>query len=243
MASAVMIAWLFSQCFLLGLWAALGGLSTVPRWLAVGGASAIGALSTASAMTRGDWAEYLTVTPAIGVLALLCSSAFAVVLLPLRRLAGWRVDFDAAYHPSDGRRRGQLDLMDFAALTCAVALPLTLGRALAELMGGDVVELAIIVPIVGAIIFTVAAPTAYVVLARQRMWLSLAGIALWVFVLSLGYSKLALYLPDLNFFGGGRQRSWGIDWAILAFHMGIAASVALPLGLLRCCGLKLLVVR
>src|SRR5688572_13580755 len=36
------IGFVFAQCFLLGLWAALGGLGTVPRWLIAGLVSTLG---------------------------------------------------------------------------------------------------------------------------------------------------------------------------------------------------------
>src|SRR5688572_19313683 len=43
--SAALFGFVFAQTFLLGLWAALGGLGTVPRWLLVGAVSATGGLA------------------------------------------------------------------------------------------------------------------------------------------------------------------------------------------------------
>jgi len=238
---AAMIGFLFAQCFLLGLWAALGGLGTVPRWLIAGLVSTLGGLAIASQIVAGQWLEFLYQGPIMALLAGLTAAGFAVVLIPLRRLAGWRVNFDASYHPSTGRRRGQLDMMDFAAMFCAVALPLALGRSLVELMGEDAADIGVIVPIFGALVLTTAAPVAYALLTRRHSWwLVLGGCVAWLAIVCIVQSALTDYFPDLDIFDG-RGSAWFIDWTVAAFHVGVAAAVGFPLALLRCWGLRLLV--
>jgi hypothetical protein len=239
--AAATIGFVFAQCFLLGLWAALGGLSTVPRWLIAGLVSTLGGLAIASQIVSGQWLEFLYQGPIMGLLAGLTAAGFAVVLIPLRRLAGWRIDFDAAYHPSTGRRRGQLEMMDFAGLFCAVALPLTLGRSLVELMGEEAADLGVIVPIIGAIVLTTAGPVAYATLARKRIWLCISVCCGWLVVLGIGQSILMARFPDLDIFDS-RSGAWGASGSVIALQCGVAVSVALPLAILRCWGLKLLVV-
>ena len=242
-ASAAMIGFVFAQCFLLGLWAALGGLGTISRWLIVGAVSTVGSLAVTCEMITSEWEQFLYQGPMLALLSGLMMAGFAVVLLPLRRLANWRVDFDAAYHPSTGRRRGQLQLMDFAALFCAVALPLTLCRSLIELMGneGDSAALVVIVPIMGALVLASAGPVAYAVLTRRRTWIWLVFCSLWIIVLCFVQSILTARFPDLDVFDH-RSSAWMMDWTVVAFHTGIAATVSLPLGVLRLLGLKVIVV-
>jgi hypothetical protein len=239
-AAAAMIGFVFAQCFLLGLWAALGGLGTVPRWLLAGVVSTLGGLAIASQLVNGQWLDFLFHGPMMALLAGLTSAGFAVVLVPLRRLAGWRVDFDTTYHPSTGRRRGQLDLMDFAAMFCAVALPLALSRSLIELMGDEAADIGVIVPIFGALVLATAAPLAFAILVRRRTWLWLAGFCVWLLAVCIVQSALTDHFPALNLSDSGNI--WFVDRTVAAFHGGVAAAVVLPLTLLRCWGLELLVI-
>lgn len=239
-ATAAMIGFLLAQCFLLGLWAALGGLGTVPRWLIVGCLTTVGALAVTLELVTSGWQEFLQEGPIFALLACLTTAGFAVVLLPLRALAGWRVDFDQAYHPGGGRRRGQIGLMDFAALFCAVALPLTLGRALAEITA-DAAQFAMIVPIFCAIVLATAGPVAYAALARRRIWLWLAGCTAWLAGICVLQSTLAAIFPDLDIFGTNSSMVV-LNWTVVAFHLGVTATVALPLLVLRAFGLKLIAV-
>jgi hypothetical protein len=213
----------------------------VIRWLLVAAVTTLGAVAVAFQYISPQWQEFLDQGPTFAVLALLMMAAIAVVLLPLRRLAGWRVDFDAAYHPSSGRRRGQIDMMDFAALFCAVALPLTLGRALVELMGNDAADIGVIVPIFGAIVLATAGPVAYTALNRQRVWVTLLACAAWLLLVCVVQSLLTVSFPNLDVFGGGGT-AWNIGSTVVAFHLCIAATVALPLATLRLFGLRLIAV-
>lgn len=241
LATSAMIGFLFAQCFLLGLWAALGGLATIPRWLAVGTVASVGGLAITFEFIAPQWQEFIHQGPVMAALAGLTTAGFAVVLLPLRRLAGWRVDFDAAYHPSTGRRRGQLELMDFAAMFCAVALPLTLGRALIELMGeNDAADIGFFIPVFVLLALASAAPVAYIVLARRGTWIWTAFCVVWLVLVCLVQTVLTANFPDLDVFDGTLG---GLTGTVFAFHFGVAATVALPLGVLRWFGLTLIAVK
>jgi hypothetical protein len=234
-----MFGFLLGQSFLLGMWAALGGLPTVPRWLIVGAVYSAAAIVVTSGMI--GWVQMPLAAPVVLPAGGALFTGIAAVLLPLRRLAGWRIDFDEAYHPRPAKRRGQLVLMDFAAMFCAVALPLTLCRALME--GDQALGLSILLTLImfGLVVLVTAAPVARAVLAQRRRVLWLGGAALWVLAVVFCQSLLAAQIPDLNL-GSTSASFLGVQYELLALHGGIAAAVGLPLLALRLCGLKLLVI-
>ena len=240
-AIAALFGFVMAQTFLLGLWAALGGLATVPRWLVVGTVSSAGALVVAMQLISNDWSELIYQGPIVVVIADVMMAVFAVVLLPLRRLAGWRVDFDAAYHPSRGSRRGQMQLMDFAALFCAVALPLTLCRMLIELMGDEAAVLGFILPIFGVLILAGAAPVALAALAQRRRVLWWLGCGGWLAALCAAQFALTAWFPDLDVFDAA-DNGYSLAASVAGFHGSVALAIGLPLALLRRAGLKLIVV-
>jgi hypothetical protein len=242
--SAALIGFLVAKCFLLGLWAALGSPRTIPRWLLVGGLGLLGALVVASRFFEDnpDLEERISLTLLITLFTWITAAGYAAALLPLRRLAGWRIDFDAAYHPATGQRRGQMGLMDFAAMSCAIALPLTLGRCLIEVDdSGDATGSLLSILLLGALIAITAAPAAYAVLTRRRTWLWPLAAALWLLIIAAGQSLLSMRFPDLDFFGG--TRFWGLDLTPFGMHAGATLAVIVPLALLRPFGLKLLTVQ
>jgi hypothetical protein len=227
------------QASLLGLWAALGGLATIPRWLIVGFIAVGSTFLFVHGMGTGNWTEFFEDFPFFTLFGLTLVYLVAVLLLPLRRLVGWRIDFDAAYHPTGEVRRGQLRLIDFAALSCAVGLPLALSRLITELDPESgtktVIFLAIIAPLAGLICF----PVAYAMLAPRRVWLWRGLAAVWILSLAYGLSLLAAIVPDFDL-----DRTAG---SILGLKLGLAiqlswmaGAVAGPLWVLRLCGLKLL---
>jgi hypothetical protein len=237
--SGSITAMVVGQVFLLGLWAALGGLATIPRWLLVGLIAVGSTLLFVHVMEPESWTEILDIFPLMALLGLALVYLFAVLLLPLRRLAGWRVDFDAAYHPPSDVRRGQLRLMDFAALSCAVGLPLALSRLITELdpdSGAEVVMiLGMMVPVAAFLCF----PVAYAALAPRRVWLWRGLAAAWILFLAYALSLLAAVLPDLDVNqAAGSVLGLKLGLAILLFS--VAGAVAGPLWVLRLCGLKLL---
>jgi hypothetical protein len=227
------------QVFLLGLWAALGGLSTIPRWLLVGLIAVGSTLMFVHVMEPESWTEVLDIFPLMALLGLALVYLFAVLLLPLRRLAGWRVDFDAAYHPPGDVRRGQLRLMDFAALSCAVGLPLAISRLIMELDPDSGAEVVMILVVMVPVAALVCAPPAYAALATRRVWLWRGLTAAWILFLAYTLSLLASVFPDLDVNpAGGSVLGLKLSWAILLFS--VAGAVAGPLWVLRLCGLKLL---
>jgi hypothetical protein len=237
--SGSITAMIVGQVFLLGLWAALGGLGTVPRWLIVGLIATGATYLLVQVMEPDNWTAFLDTFPLMALLGTTIVYLFAVLLLPLRRLAGWRVDFDAAYHPPGDVRRGQLRLMDFTALSCAVGLPLALSRLIVDLdpdSGGEVVMiLAGMVPVAALI----CAPPAYAALAPRRPWLWRGLAAVWILVLAYTLSLLASVFPDLDVNpAAGSLLGLKLGWAVMLFCM--AGAVAGPLWVLRLCGLKLL---
>jgi hypothetical protein len=227
------------QVFLLGLWAALGGLSTIPRWLIVGCITAGSTFLFVRVMGPVDLTEFLDIFPLMALLGLALVYLFAVLLLPLRRLAGWRVDFDSAYHPPGDVRRGQLRLMDFAALSCAVGLPLALSRLITELDPDSGAEVLMILTIMVPVAALVCAPSAYAVLATERVWLCRGLAAAWILFLAYTLSLLAHVMPDLDVNrSAGSMLGLKLGLAMLLFC--VAGAVAGPLWVLRLCGLKLL---
>jgi hypothetical protein len=241
MVMAAMLGFIFAQCFLLGLWAALGGLSTVPRWLAVGVVYVAGAWALIHAAFGPDWQTMIDSAPEMLLMGGMLMAVCAALLLPLRRLAGWRIDFDAAYYPRPARRRGQVGMMDFAAMFCAVALPLSLCRVAMESDAENGAEIPMFMGLFALLVCATAAPVARAVLARRRKLLWLAGVAMWILAMAWGQSLLASLVPDLDLFDTA-PNFIGLHWELLAFHAGIAVAVAVPLMALRLCGLKLLVV-
>jgi hypothetical protein len=237
--TAALLGMILTQCFLLGLWAALGGLSTVLRCLLVGVVYVAGATLVSQALFEGDWLSFLEVAPEFLLLGGILMSAYAALLLPLRRLAAWRIDFDAAYHRSAARPRGQLALMDLAAMFCAVALPLALSRVLLESSPDDGPGILLMVAMFAMLVSIVAAPVTYAALTRKRILLTWVAAAAWIVLLAWGHSALARVEPELDLFDLPAGIA-GLRWTILAFYGGIGVSVALPLLALRLCGLKLL---
>ena len=239
LATMALVGFLFAKCFLLGLWAALGSPSTIPRWLIVGGLSFLGCTAIALPMLAPDWNDFLTTLVPFVLLAWVMIAGVAVLLLPLRRLAGWRVDFDAAYHPNTGQRRWQMGLMDYAALIFAVTILLMLGRCLMEITGNRDAEGLLVLVILTAVLSLSAGPLIWATLVRRRTFLWLLAGAAWLLVVSWSQSQLALHAPALGIFGR-QYHVLGFNLFTLAFHAGGALAVVLPLAVLRPFGLKFL---
>jgi hypothetical protein len=238
---AAMAGFIFAQCFLLGLWAALGGLATIPRWLIVGSVTAVGSMVVAATALTAGWQSAFEAAPEIIPSSFALMGCFAAMLLPLRRLAGWRIDFDEAYH-AQAPRRGQLVTMDFAAMFCAVAFPLTLFRVVVGTFDGDGAAVLLVVTLLSLFVLAIAGPVALAVLAARRRWLWQGAAAVWIVAMAWGQSLLSQLVPDFNLVGNNSLAYLGLKLPILALHMGIALAVAAPLLVLRCCGLQWLTV-
>ena len=113
---------LLGQLFLMGLWLAYGGLHFVARLLAVAASTAAG--TAVVCLVSGT-----TDTPMLAAMsAMMVAVAFAL-LLPLRTLLGWRIDFDPAYHARSPNRAMQLRLANIVAYTAVCAVPCALLQA------------------------------------------------------------------------------------------------------------------
>jgi hypothetical protein len=243
-AGIIALGVLMGQCFLLGLWGALGGLGTLPRWGIIGlvllaglASMALGPLLHGVGLRwDGLWTEVLE----LGILGALMVLVFAACLLPLRGLAGWRVDFDERVYRHLRGRRGQVGFMDFAGYSLGVAAALAAARLSiqAEILDAD--TLLIVFGLLFAVL-AVAAPIAYALIV-WRLWPALALSAVWALAAAAANSCLASYFPDLDFLDSPVPTFAGLRLALVAFYAGIALATAVTLVPLRLFGLKILVV-
>lgn len=196
------------QLFLMGLWMALGGLHAAARFAVVAALTAAGAavfwLGIGGRPELGEWLIW-----AGGIVL-----ATHALLLPLRALAGWRVDFDPAYHARSPDRSMQLRLIHLIGFTAACALPLAVVR-----IARDFDTLAVILGF-GGVGLVVAAPIAWLALAPRRMlrfWPAACGVIFVSLVIDLVFGQVA---------------NADIEEALFVY-LGIAATVLANLGLLR----------
>ncbi len=236
----VLLGVVFAECFLLALWAALGGLGTVARWCAVIAVFGCGLASVAAKQQLLSPAELWTEVLAIGLMGTTVVTAMAATLVPLRGLAGWRIDFSAEHYRHIRSRRGQLGILDFAALSCAVAAPLTAARLVNESGAWQAGDWPMFLAI-GALVAVTAAPVAYAVVACRRMWLAMVVVAAWPVLISFANSWLGRFYNDVLLFGGTPQFG-GLYIELIAFHLGVGLTIVLTLAPLRLFGLRLLVV-
>jgi hypothetical protein len=234
----VAVGIMLGQAFLLGLWAALGGLGTIPRWGLVGTLCTVG-VTLIVLVVKPSQQSFLETFLFAGLLAVLFVTGVAMCLLPLRGLAGWRVDFDPAYYAHLPLRRGQVRLLDCAGYTCAVAGPLVVVRLMLELSDEDRAGIGTVIATLSLIAGAAAIPS-FVILSWRRFWLGLIVATIWIACTILVHSQLSRHFDGLSM-GTGRWW-WQFDLRIAAFHAGVGIAVVMTLGYLRRWGLKLLVV-
>ncbi|HVX09986.1 MAG TPA: hypothetical protein VHC22_02175 [Pirellulales bacterium] len=205
---------LLAQTFLMGLWMAFGGLHPLLRALLVASITAGGTLA-ASFSTGSSFgnlaAAFLQLAPIAG------TTVFAThaMLLPLRLLMSWRIDFDPAYYEVRPNLRMQFRLLDCIGLITAVALPLALGR----LLDGELLKFA---AIGGCSALFGSLPIAYLIVVPRRSdktWI-LAALVLSVVL-------AAEYLAFWSVFNG----ETGV---LLPFNLGLMATLLLNVVPLRC---------
>jgi hypothetical protein len=230
----------FAECFLLALWAALGGLDTVARWCAVIAVFGCALASVAARQQLLSAAELWSEILAIGLMGATLVTAIAAVLIPLRGLAGWRIDFNAEHYKDIRSRRGQVGILDFAALSCAVAAPLTAARLVNESGAWQAGDWPMFLAI-EALVAGTAAPVAYAIVACRRVWLAALIAAAWPLLIGGIHSWLGHWYNDLLFSGGTPQFA-GLHIEMMAFHAGIGLTLVATLAPLRLFGLQLLVV-
>jgi hypothetical protein len=233
---ALVMGMTIAQLFLLSLWAALGGLKTLPR-LGIVSLVFLGGLSSHLIAARLNWVDTLDGLLACGLIGTLAVGSYTAMLLPLRRLLGWRIDFDERDYRGLPGRRGQVGLLDFAALSCAVAIPLTSVRLLDESSGsasGEGLELVGFLSIVAL----AAAPACYLALVWRRPLLTVAAAAVIVLLVSWAHSLASVWFKSLELFGGS-VKFWALDLETLAFHAGVVITCLTTFAVLRWFGLKL----
>ncbi|HZN36541.1 MAG TPA: hypothetical protein VFB80_22080 [Pirellulaceae bacterium] len=241
-AGEIIVGVLLAQSFLLGLWAALGGLGTLPRWGIIGTIHLAGVVSMSLGMRIFGaslwWAEALQ----IGLIGAMLVLGFAACLLPLRGLAGWRVDFDAAVYRDVRGRRGQVSFMDLAGYSLGVGAALAAARLTVQAEIIDTEGLLILCTWLSLVLLT-GSGVAYALLTWRRLGLALAASVVWPLVIAGGNSLLAEYIEDLDVFGGSANPAvLGVRLHMVSFYGGVALLVATTLTLLRLFGLKLIVV-
>ena len=228
---------LLAQCLLLGTWAALGCLPLVVRWALISGAFLLGLSSFALAMRQviNLWVEVLE----IGLIGAMLITIFAALLLPLRGLLSWRLDFDPGRHAPLAGRRGQIGFMSIAAFSLAIAAPLTIVRLIAESSSEyEAAGLLFAIIAVPASIGASACPVAYSLLRWRRLPLAFVAAPCWSALIGLVHALLSLCIPALSFFNS--DHTWSTDCQeIAAFHAGIAACIIPTFTALRLAGLKL----
>ncbi|HWB14554.1 MAG TPA: hypothetical protein VG826_35345 [Pirellulales bacterium] len=115
-ATLLWVGILLGQTFLMGFWMAFGGLHAALRGLVVAAATAAGVLAASMSIAASQ--GVLILAPLGGTIVL----ATYAILLPLRLLLAWRVDFDEAYHARRSHDRMQLGLVDCINIVTAFAL-------------------------------------------------------------------------------------------------------------------------
>jgi len=232
---------LLAQCFLLALWGALGGLTTLPRWGLVGliFVAGVAAISVRMPLRSDDsW----TMALEWGIIGAVLVLLFAVLLLPFRRLAGWRVDFDRRFYRGVGGQRGQLSVIEYAAYSVSIAAALAALRLAVQggILGVDVL------PQVAGVIATVsltAAPVAYFIVVGRRLWLAMILSLAWTLAVAAMHSLLAGLHESLDLFGYANSAILaGMRLHLLGYAAGIALLTVFTLLPLRLIGLQLIVV-
>ena len=208
--ASLFVGVLLAQLFLMGLWMALGGLRAAARLAAVAVTTLVG---TAVFWWRlgNSPPEFWDLAAFAGMIVL----ATHAVLLPLRALLGWRIDFDPAYHARSTDRSMQLRIIHLIAFTTACALPFALFRIL------DETETALQVLAFGGIGLVASLPAAWIAVAARRslrFWIPAGGMLLISLVIDL-------WALDEMFSSG--------SWDAIAAYFGIAVTALANLGLLR----------
>jgi hypothetical protein len=167
-----------AQLFLLGLWMALGGLHAAARLVVV----ATMTIAGTTAFWLGLDREIREVGDLLLYSGMLVLSTHAL-LLPLRTLVGWRVDFDPAYHTHSSNKSLQLRVVHLIAFTAACALPFAFMRAAEDR------DAVLRVFVFGGIGLAASSPLAWIVLAARRslrFWIPALGMLLMALVVVLG---------------------------------------------------------
>lgn len=212
---------LIGQGFLLSVWLALGGLGNIARFVSVLLVTLAGALAAGDQRwSIPNWMVWLEQSTQVFIVSFFMVLLFHGLLLPLRWLLGWRLDFDPAYHAREKTGRLQVGLVHFLGWTTFLAIPCGILRLMPE---DGIEEITLICLGVSAMTLPVAATLFLAAVAKQTWrWLLFATL---VFVAAWGIESV---LPTMIF-----------TEHFLQFNLGIAAAVLGNLVVLRLFGLKL----
>ena len=152
-----------AQCLL-----ALGGLPNVARFISVLLVTLAGALAVSDQRwTNPNWAAWLEHASQIFIVCFFMVLLFHGLLMPLRWLLGWRLDFDPAYHASEKTGRLQVGVVHFLGWTTFLAIPCAIIRMMPR---EDLAEIATICLSISAMTLPVAASSTLAVVGKRR-WL------------------------------------------------------------------------
>jgi len=212
---------LVGQSFLLSLWLALGGLPNVTRFVSVFLVTLASALAISDqAWIESNLDEWIEQAQQIFIVCFFMVLLFHGLLLPLRWLLGWRLDFDPAYHPRETTGRLQMGVVHILGWMTFLAIPCAMIRLLPP---EEIADMAIACLIMAAMTLPVAASFSLAVVGRRTWLWCIVAVAL------LGITWAAEnHLPNLI-----------VDDHFLVFNLGIIAAVAGNLLILRLFGLKL----
>jgi hypothetical protein len=221
--TGLVIGQLLAQLFLMGLWLALGGLHFIVRFAVVTLVTLAGVLAAFSGEL--DISDELREFVVIG--GMIVTGTYAIVV-PLRWLLGWRIDFDRAYHATPSYGSMQIGLIHVLGMTTAAALPLGLLHFFPESTNG---ETKLIPFTFGATGLFGSFPVAMLVMAarRQRAW----GLIAMAVLPSASYVESVTIDEAI---GDGRALMWFAN-------AGIAVTILFNLGVLRLVGLRLFSVK
>ena len=217
------------QVYLLTLWLALAAPRAIIRY-PLAGIVILGAGAISDGLRIGQSGDGALVAAFAAVIVM----AAHLPVLSLRWLFGWRLGFDAVSYPQERAGRTQFYLAHCFWMMALVAFPLALYRALAGLLDDrDDVPAWMLAAIGGAVMLAGLSCT-WVVLAARRRW-----IPAMILLLVLGLGRIGERVVDRLLTTGVMTNGM---W-ILAPLAGVTLAVVLNLGVLRCCGLKLLIVK
>jgi len=212
---------LLGQGFLLSVWLALGGLPNVVRFVSVLLVTLAGAIAVSDQSSMNpNFASWVEQSSQVFIICFFMVLLFHGLLLPLRWLLGWRLDFDPSYHAREKTGRLQVGVVHFFGWTTFLAIPCAIIRLMP---GEDLTEIATICLTVSAMTLPVAASLALAVVGRKTWRWTLVAAAIF------GITWTAeVFIPGPVF-----------TEHFLQFNLGIVTAVAGNLIVLRLFGLKL----
>lgn len=231
-----MIGLFMGQLYLAAIWLAFGGSSAPLRFAVVMTAVLLGAVSgTLAASMETEWGDTLVIAVGVSLLVVLLAQ---LVFAPVRWLTGWRIDFDAAYHPPESGRRMQVWLWHYLVLTFLATLPLVVYRVLdAVAPDMDAAGLFLSAALLAGMTLLAAGPLTWLILVPRRPLRTLLAFPLGLAAAAaLGFAITAATSDE----------SW-LDATELVFLIVLPLTALIPVAfnllVLRCLGLHVISVK